>query len=274
MKLFLLALSILFYNGIMGQVINPEFDDWEVIQIGQPYENPIGWTTNNETDVNGFASTPVTKGTDSIGYFARIASNAHGIDATFSGELSQTLSAKNLVEIAFDSKCDTLAMAGKCIVRVLDQSKGIVLYEDTSFTVSTIFSRSTITIENDWTTESDSITIQFIAKGGIDPWDDQEDGYSVFLVDNVITEYISSTDDMELRNEIQIYPNPANDLIHIVSFLSRPPIKIEILTLMGQPILRTDYSTMLKVDWIPNGVYIFNLVSEQSMYSRLLVIKR
>jgi hypothetical protein len=274
MKLFLLTLSVLFFNDILGQVINPEFDDWEVIQMGQPYENPIGWTTNNETDENGFASTPVTKGTDSSGYYARVTSNAHGIDATFSGLLSQTISAINLVEIEFVSKCDTLAMAGKCIVRVLDQSKSTVLFEDTSFTVSNKFSQSTIDIISNWTIENDSITIQFIAKGGIDPWDKQEDGYSVFMIDKVRTEYITSTEDGRHDLEFAIYPNPANDLVHIVSNLSQPTSKMEILTLTGRPILRTRYSTWLKVDWIPNGVYIFNLITEKSMRSSLLVINR
>src|SRR6186713_1271332 len=99
MRTFMLLVCWSLFNGISAQVINPEFDDWVEIHIGQPYLDPVGWTTNNQTTDIGLASTPVDRVADSTGFYARIASNAYGIDATLSGMMSQTIAADNLVKI-------------------------------------------------------------------------------------------------------------------------------------------------------------------------------
>lgn len=274
MKVFLLALTVFANATMSGQIINPEFDHWVMIQIGQPYEDPLGWTTNNMTDENGFASTPVTRGADSTGFHARVASKAHGIDATLSGILSQTISASHLVEIDFDCRCDTLAMAGRCVVQFLDQTKHKILYQDTTYSMSNQFSHSIIPFEPAWAMDNDSITIQFIAKGGIDPWDEQEDGYSVFIIDNVYAEYVTGIS--APKNELLgiMYPNPADDIIHFITDGNGPPPTVQIFNMLGQLVHVTDSADQVEVDWLLNGAYIFNLVSGQSRQSMRMVIHR
>ena len=252
-------------------MINPEFDDWVEIQIGQPYIDPVGWNSNNETTYEGFASTPVDRGTDSVGYFAIISSTAYGIDVTSSGMLSQTIVAENLAKIEFDSKCDTLWQTGRCIVRVLDQNDN-ALYTDVDSTTDSEFSRITIDIESSWTQENDSLTIQFIAEGGHDEWDEEEDGYSVYMIDKVNAEYITGLEDVKDEFAIKIYPNPANDIIHISHNQSMDPDWIEIYTLMGEIVLKANYADELTLNSLSGGVYILSLVSEGGSCSQLLSV--
>jgi Secretion system C-terminal sorting domain len=274
MRIFLMFLSMMLANRLCTQVVNPGFDDWEVIQTGEPYENPIGWMTNNETDDNGFASTPVTKGIDSIGYYARVASSAHGIDAVLSGWLSQTISVENLVKIDFDSQCDSLFQSGRCIVWVLDQSKSHVLYVDSISIESDTFSRYTIMVENAWTQDNDFITLQFIAKGNLDDWDEQEDGYSIFLVDNIHAEYITVIKDAALNTDLVIYPNPSVGLIHFTHDQAQDPLHIEIVSLTGQILYKAAYADVFDLSFLPDGMYVVNAMWETGMEMKMLVFNR
>jgi hypothetical protein len=274
MRIFLLFLGMMLTSRLCTQVINPGFDEWEVIQIGQPYENPIGWTTNNETDDFGLASTPVTKGIDLNGYFARVASSAHGIDAVLSGWLSQTISVENLVKIDFDSQCDSLFQSGRCIVRVLDQSESQVLYVDSISIESDTFSRYTIVVENAWAQDNDFITLQFIAKGNLDDWDEEEDGYSIFLVDNIHAEYITGIKDAALNTELVIYPNPSMGLFHFSHDQAQDPSHIEIASLTGQINFKSSYAAAFDLSFLPDGMYVVNVIWETGMEERMVVINR
>jgi len=267
----MLIASWILFNEIAAQVINPEFDDWVEIQIGQPYIDPVGWNSNNETTFEGFASTPVDRGTDSVGYFAIISSTAAGIDASLSGMMSQTIAADKLVKIEFDSKCDTLWQTGRCIVRVLDQNDN-ALYTDVDSTMASEFSRRSIDIESNWTEANDSLTIQFIAKGGHDQWDEEEDGYSVFMIDKVNAEYITGIEDVEQEFEMKIFPNPANDVVHISHNLSKDPDMIEVYTLMGQRVLITNFSNEINIVSLSAGVYMLNLISIGSRHCQIIMV--
>ena len=78
------------------QVINGDFNTWiEAQDFGEPFENPIGWSTNNETTPTGFANTPIEKRTEESNCFANISSSFQGLDTTSPGILSQTFLVSN-----------------------------------------------------------------------------------------------------------------------------------------------------------------------------------
>ena len=273
MRLFYLVLCGMLTQALAAQVINPAFDDWEVIQIGQPYENPIGWTTNNLTNKLGLASTPVDKGVDDNGFYARITSNAFGIDATLSGKLSQQIALANLVKIEFDNQCDSLFQTGRCIVSVFDQQGDAVLYVDTIASMSDSFSRYVLPIDAAWALSNDSIRLQFTAAGGFDMWDEMKDGFSIFMIDNVSAEYITASKEIEPDKNFSFYPNPTSGIIYLESHQVLGSAQIEILSITGQLISTTNFANLLNLDWLTDGVYVLNLVSGSSMQGRLLVLK-
>ncbi len=273
MKAFTLLLFLILLNKVDAQIINSSFDDWEVIQIGQPYENPIGWTTNNLTNKLGLASTPVDKGIDENGFYARITSNAFGIDATLSGKLSQQIALANLVKIEFDNQCDSLFQTGRCIVSVFDQQGDAVLYVDTIATMSDSFSRYVLPVDAAWAVSNDSIRLQFTAAGGFDMWDEMEDGFSIFMIDNVSAEYITASKEIEPDKNFSFYPNPTSGIIYLESHQVLGSAQIEILSITGQLISTTNFADLLNLDWLTDGVYVLNLVSGSSMQGRLLVLK-
>lgn len=273
MKAFTLLLFLILLNKVDAQIINPSFDDWEVIHIGQPYENPIGWTTNNMTDKFGLASTPVDKGVNENDFYARISSSAHGIDATLSGHLSQMVAVDNLKQIEFDAQCDSLFQTGRCIVSVFDQLGDAILYIDTIAMMSDSFARYVLPVDAEWATTNDSIRLQFTAAGGFDQWDEMEDGYSIFLIDNVKATYITGSEEAAQEPDFSFYPNPTSGIIHLDSYQGLESAQIEILSLTGQFISTTNFANLLNLDWLADGVYILNLVSRSCIQARLLVLK-
>lgn len=273
MKAFTLLLFLILFNKVDAQIINPSFDDWEVIHIGQPYENPISWTTNNMTDKFGLASTPVDKGVNENDFYARISSSAHGIDAALSGHLSQMVAVDNLKQIEFDAQCDSLFQTGRCIVSVFDQLGDAILYFDTIAMMSDSFARYVLPVDAEWATTNDSIRLQFTAAGGFDQWDEMEDGYSIFLIDNVNATYITGSEEAAQEPDFSFYPNPTSGIIHLDSYQGLESAQIEILSLTGQFISTTNFAYLLNLDWLADGVYILNLVSRSSMQARLLVLK-
>jgi hypothetical protein len=72
-------------------------------------------------------------------------------------------------------------------------------------------------------------------------------------------------------NQIEIYPNPTNSLIHIKSPNS-PIIKIEIFNSLGQSIkrIRNNFDT-INISDLPNGLYILKLATEFGMVNKKII---
>lgn len=271
MKSLILLLSLMLAQNSIGQVNNPSFDDWEVIHIGQPYENPIGWTTNNMTDDFGFASTPVDKGANENDFYARVSSSAHGIDATLSGELSQMIALANLVKIEFDAQCDSLFQTGRCVVTILNRSGDEVLYVDTISTMSDSFSRYLLPVDAEWEETTDSISLQFTAVGGFDQWDEMEDGYSIFLIDNVSAEYITASEEVTPLHDFSFFPNPTSGWIHLFSQEQMVATQIEIASLNGQIVFSGPFVNSLNLEWLTTGAYVLKLFSVSRTSNSILI---
>ena len=171
--------------GLKAQIINPDFNDWHWVTLAQPYLDPTGWTTNNYNQFGGVACTPIDRASDSTGYYAHISSSGCGVDAVLSGVMSQRIPAKHLSRLNIVSKCDSLWGTGSCVISLIGKDYSDVLYTDSIWTEENEFQTHSIDIPDEWIMDNDSITIQLTAKGIIDMWDEEEDGYSVFLIHRV-----------------------------------------------------------------------------------------
>lgn len=77
-------------------------------------------------------------------------------------------------------------------------------------------------------------------------------------------------------NHFDIYPNPANDVLKIVSINEIKPSKIEILNCFGQLIKKETVSEVnsfnIKINDLPNGIYTLNLDNSGIRSSKKFVV--
>ncbi|MEO6130218.1 MAG: T9SS type A sorting domain-containing protein [Saprospiraceae bacterium] len=270
--LFTLFILIQVYSA-SSQILNSGFDNWEFISYGgQPFENPVGWKTNNDDQPFGLANTPVTKEADSSGFHAKISAAYRGIDAFLPGKLMQTISTDHLAKINFYSKCDSIFQLGRCVINILSQS-GTILYTDSLALEDPVFHSSSILIQSEWIQAYDSLTIQFVAKGNLDNWDEEEDGYSIFLVDNVEAAYSTSVENAPEHVALILYPNPSSGMVNIECAFSKEPEQVEIFSLSGESLGKLNFSTMLDLAWLPDGAYFIRVLSNEKVINKLLIIE-
>lgn len=256
MRAICLLIGLFLANNVSAQFINGDFEQWDTISMfGQPYIDPLGWVSNNNNDMYGLASTPVTRGIDSTGYFARIESNEHGIDALLPGRLKQTIQSHNLNQIIYDYKCDYIFQAGSCVVNLYKGNTSTLLYTDSIFTEDPIFENKAIDILPDWILEDDSITIEFVAKGNLDDFDEQEDGHSVFFIDNVSASYISSIDNNQFQETFLVFPNPSRGEVFFETRPNNLPQKVKILSTNGTLLYTLENTGILNVQKFSEGIY-------------------
>jgi hypothetical protein len=94
-------------------------------------------------------------------------------------------------------------------------------------------------------------------------WADKRDGPNgeIYYKRNP-TGNITGINDWSLFSEhqIKIYPNPADDILRIVSeFNSRD--KIQIYSILGNMVLETEYQNAINVSMLPEGVYYMIIIS-------------
>lgn len=272
MKYVIILILCLVSHLSFSQIINPGFEEWLWIHGGQPYEDLVGWTTNNTNQPKGFASTPVQKGINATGFHAIISSTSSGIDATGPGKMCQTIVAHNLKRIQFFSKCDSLFQTGRCIFEILGDNN-TVLYTDSISGEETAFHLTTLDILDEWVEDNDSLTLQFIAAGGFDMWDEMEDGYAKFMVDDVAAEYLSSAADVKNALSIIVFPNPSNGPIHITSNPVLENGLLEIISMTGQQLISTSYTPFLDLSPLSTGVYILRIRTKAFKSDHVLVIR-
>jgi hypothetical protein len=88
------------------------------------------------------------------------------------------------------------------------------------------------------------------------------------LVEEIIITSIQSITD---QNDIKIIPNPANSYIEIISTVNTSS-KIEFFDTLGRPILSIDINPWenkkIDVDWIPRGIYFYQINTEHIQAQR------
>ena len=197
---------------LFAQISNCSFSNWETITgLGQAYEIPTDWITNNERLTDGFATTPVVKINTDDGFLAKIESNYRSIDSYTKGVLSQKFSVMNIKSVSYESQCDSIYKKGGCVVYISTDDDSEILYADTITVTGEELKFESIEIASNWINQYDSLTIHFVADGQIFDLEPENNGHSIFLIDNVKTELISNTEN--ISKKINISPNPVNNVL-------------------------------------------------------------
>ena len=256
MKMIITTTLVLLTFHLFGQIRNGSFDNWEPANsLGDPFENPIGWQTNNFAFPRGFASTPVIKELTSDGFLAKITSNSIGIDNTGPGCLSQKIATRDLKAISYESKCDSISDLGACVVTIWIPEENTILYRDSVLENDSQFVFNTIDIPSEWSTQYDSVTLEFQAYGYFHPPVIFFQGYSVFFIDNVKAELISSTNDLNPSTLLSLGPNPVNDYLYLNMENRSVGSRVQIYAMNGQMVYDEALTNEIEVGFLSAGVY-------------------
>jgi len=172
--------------SLQAQVRNPYFDTWlQAEPFGEPYDDPLYWTTTNESHPGtAQANLSVTELQYNGNSIAKVESSFSGLDGLYSGAISQKITLGNSKVISMRAKCDSLSGNGGCILSIRDVN-GQVLQSDTTKTLDNDYRQYELVIEDQVLAAHSSVVVWIEAFGITDPWDNQEDGYAVFLIDEV-----------------------------------------------------------------------------------------
>ena len=171
-------------TGLQAQIKNGQLSNWVQAQsVGEPFYNPDQWETSNYSMLTRaiVSVEEIVNGSNSI---AHVSSSTQGIDAISSGHISQSIPTIGASVITLWAKCDSLYGNSGCVmaVKALD---GTVLQTDTTRTVDANFRNYQMIVDPAIIATYDTITVWIEAQGAIDMWDEEADGFSVFLIDEV-----------------------------------------------------------------------------------------
>lgn len=277
--LLLVILTLLFISSekIFSQVENGKFDNWTVIDIAEPYEDPVGWITSNYNTFGGFASVSVEKiEVNSIDSRIKIESKQSATDALISGEINQRMSTEDLVFLDYRSRCDSLAGLGYCLVSVLSSDELVVLYSDTIRQISDTFTTRRINFDQNLLENNDEIIIQFKAFGYVFGLAPEMMAYSIFILDEVQSNIISNSESPLLESFVNIFPNPSNSVINIVESANINLQSVEIYSLDGKLIsVYLSEFNRIDVSKLKTGIYIARVISSDGrQISQKISIKK
>jgi hypothetical protein len=272
-------LSMALFLGVIqvnAQIINGDFDDWQLVYPGgQPYYDPVGWKTNNEMIWTGAANTPVIPQYGIVNTFAQISSIGFGIDAQLPGELSQRIPTTDLYSITHRLRCDSLDGTGRCVVSVFGEDRLDVLYSDSLAVKSgSAFVSESILVPDTWRIEYDSITLFYEAYGLNDMWDSIPEGFAKLSVDAVELELISGVDDFTAPVRANLFPNPVTDVLQIEIASGEPIRSIALLSLIGTQFFAQTINTdrlAIDVSALPGGLYFLHIDTGRDRVVRSVV---
>ncbi len=85
-------------------------------------------------------------------------------------------------------------------------------------------------------------------------------------------EVLSTSDESNLTQKLELFPNPTSDIVNIRLPNNESIQAIEVYSLIGKRVLRTDEATnQLDTGALPNGVYVIQVETNNRRYSRKLL---
>lgn len=99
-------------------------------------------------------------------------------------------------------------------------------------------------------------------------------GLSLYVQDENFT--ITDIEDKTFDESIQLYPNPANDIVQLNFDKSINQIEYNLISISGGFInngLITQYNTTIDISQIPNGIYLLQLNSNGSIKHKKLIVQ-
>ncbi|MEZ5056904.1 MAG: T9SS type A sorting domain-containing protein [Saprospiraceae bacterium] len=273
MKTTITCLLLLFSFSIFSQILNGDFEDWEIDSTnGTPIEIPANWKSNNDHTPWGGSNTPVLKVQGPAGFASKIESNYKGVDAQSSGFLYQEIDLSNIKKISYEARCDSIFKKGFCQIVLFGLPEMDVLYTDTLWAKDPDFQLHEFEVEETWKDDYDFAQLKFIANGEIFELDPQNDGYAAFTVDNVNFEKIAGSNEIARNIDLKLWPNPVSNSINFVTPNNHNPEYIEILNLNGQLVKRFAFQSHLDISDLSDGTYVFAFIFKEAVVTNKVVI--
>ncbi len=266
--LFILCIS----QFVSGQFINPGLDQWDEPDAMKPFEHIVGWETLNRISY-AIPNLSVTREEEGERIFARVQSNHAGQDVLISGSLYQKIAADNLQSITYTSRCDSIDKLGLCLVRISDREG--ILFSDTISVAQDSFDTRTIEFNPSMFEGQDTIWLSFEANGRTDFTEPQFDGFSVFDIDEVRTDFISSVDQQILDARLlDIHPNPSQGTFNLDLDFNLEATSVSVYNFLGQVVWMGPYTQELDLRHLANGSYIISVYTNQGVASERVLVER
>lgn len=104
----------------------------------------------------------------------------------------------------------------------------------------------------------------------------QIDKYLHVQADNIVTyiETVSGVKDIPMKSEVEIYPQPANDYLHVKNISPSGSNRIEIFDLLGNrslEIYSSDANVSLPISQLSVGCYVLKITGEKSVIIRQFI---
>ena len=271
-----------------AQIKDGNFEKWDtafywILPVNSQYEIvPRIWDSNNQIhpDWHPFlVSTPASRSDQSpIDEFsAKVESKSCGIDACYSGWMFQDIPLKNLDEISFWAKCDSLSGNSGCFIEVFgfNETDNLeVIYLDSIKEENSEFFRYLIKVDDLTSVDYDSIRLQFRAKGVGGFEEPHLLGHTIFLIDGVESSYLSNLNNPD--TEMTVFPNPFSKELEIKYSRSKN-LNIEIVDMFGILIRKfscDDGKCKVNLNELRDGVYFIKTSDEYNSTRVQKIIKK
>ncbi len=76
-----------------------------------------------------------------------------------------------------------------------------------------------------------------------------------------------------VKNDISIYPNPANEVVNILNNNNLNITNVEIIDLVGRTILNSEKAENINISELPEGQYFVRITGETTIVKKLFIVK-
>ncbi|MFM2285095.1 MAG: hypothetical protein RLZZ543_592, partial [Bacteroidota bacterium] len=93
---------------------------------------------------------------------------------------------------------------------------------------------------------------------------------------NIVSPTVTAINTALQTEEVNVFPNPANDIVNIHTGTFSQPVKVEILNMLGAAVLKKTLHTstsQLNVDELPRGIYYLRINQNGKEHLRKLVLR-
>jgi len=147
-------------------------------------------------------------------------------------------------------------------------------FTDSTSIVSNEFVENTILIDRVLFEPVDSVFIRFMAFGYDFPLKPEMKGHSVFEIDEVKIDFISSSKSVLLENsKLQIYPNPSTGIFNLEINQELRPNEIEVYDLLGRRIEVLDFASGIDCSYLGKGAYFIFVTTDMGrVYKKVIIL--
>lgn len=259
MKTGVIATSFLLPLTTIGQIPNPGFENWTIINY---VAEPDGWQTNNEYPL----AISVSKTTDSyVGDFAlQVIGDGPSFEGPGPGYASAVFTNGGVAnKISAYVKCDSISGTGKGIIRVFGYLNSVMQeigYWETNVLIPQY---ALVEIPLNPAENFDSIQVILVSNSVMDPtgW---PTGFAKLKVDDLAAEIISGTKDLASGQLLEIFPNPCREELHL-KYADGTLSELQVFDIKGRLVFQKHLftsSVKIDVEQYQSGLYFIRTIDQ------------